>query len=660
MDKEININTLIGEIIDGKYKLEKILRTTSKSWVFEAREIGELSPERSVAIKILKPGQGLERESQFRKEVSRLAVLDTHKNIATLYNSGISNLSALRAENKTKFFYAAMELVPGKDLEQQIKDGRKFSLEEILNISQDVCDTSMYIKEKVGGHYDLKLKNIKFKHKKESENKIYVLDFGGRLRESEFSNDVLGVCSIFKELLKHRENPEEKIPNGLEKIVNEASKGNFETLQEFKNAIRNYCIGVSRRKFLKKFSVYSGGIVLFGGLGYYQIKDYNYRNSIGYIVDEIENTPTEDHKALAEQFIELGIRICNKKIKKLYSDERVKQEFFPYATTDEGKWYTTKSDFITSGFSVKILRTAFSLTGDSLFNEKADKLAEKIIYNPEKERGFNPIRFLHAGKQIPEAAAYFEDFYDQNFGIYDLSSAFTNYFQNPLTKEEKILDSGSFSNVFPFLFEAAILKKSEKDFKKLISHTKTFENYMIRKDNSTRDLAKINFLNSEIKEGNKYAFTPQGCFARWQTSLIDWFVKLFEYTQNQDYLKTAEKFQNYYIRSLLKDNVPYADLSDEYKKQISKNLFRDTSAATRNCKTLAYLAYNLDIKTHENFLYKSIKALMPYISKDEYSDVIISEGCVNFNIDDYPKSCLIWAVNDFLETSKILKKNLII
>ena len=32
---------------------------------------------------------------------------------------------------------------------------------KILDIIKDVCDTSIYIHKKIGGHHDLKLKNIK-------------------------------------------------------------------------------------------------------------------------------------------------------------------------------------------------------------------------------------------------------------------------------------------------------------------------------------------------------------------------------------------------------------------------------------------------------------------------------------------------------------------
>ena len=151
MIKRESLEDLIGRTIDNRYKLRRLIRQTSKSWVFEAVEEGELSPHRKIAIKILKPGLGRERKDQFSKEVNTHGKLGEHPNVASLFGSGKDG----------EYLYAAMELVPGEDLDQRLRSGWKPSLDEILNIVEDVSKGASHIHEGVGGHHDLKSKNIK-------------------------------------------------------------------------------------------------------------------------------------------------------------------------------------------------------------------------------------------------------------------------------------------------------------------------------------------------------------------------------------------------------------------------------------------------------------------------------------------------------------------
>jgi len=557
------------------------------------------------------------------------------------------------------------------NFEELREKGIKFSFDEIKIISKTILGALDYADKRGCTHTDVKPENLGLNNKKVNskgkkltlEERIWVGDFepwfkgdwGPDQRDYHTRNHVSGTALVIKELLDNRKDKQKKVPSGFMKVIEKAEAMEYDSPGDFKEALDSY----PRREAIKNLVLLVGGAIVSVGIGLGVKNHIDYKDSIGYIIDEIDNTSVEDHKTLSEQFLELGVRICNKKIKKLYSEENIERGFFPHATDEQEKRFMASSNKYIAGYSIKILRTSASLTGDSLFNDKADRLAKKITYGFEDEEGFNPTRFLHAGKQIPEAASYFEGLFNNKLEGYDLSSAYSKYFDSPAKENEIVLKGGSTSDILPLLMAASqelTGDKSEEYFDNLIKHTELIERYSIREDNSTRDLVKANLITHEIEEDNKHAYAPEGCFARDHVGMIDWFVNLFELTKNQHYLDVAKRLQGYYIDHLPENGVPFSDLSYEYREQSSKKLLRDTSAQTKNCRTLAHLTYNLNINIYEDFLYKSFKSLTPYISRDEDSDIIISEGCANLNTEEYQNSCLIWGVSSFLEAIDIIKR----
>jgi len=163
---------LVGERLD-QYEIKGLIKETAKSWVFEARD----NLKRKVTLKVLKPGQSLERQEQFLREGERLASL-THSCLTTVFSSG---------EDKG-LQYLSMEYVEGPDLYDSLKSGRKFSLEEIVDLVGGIADGLDFMHSKGIQHNDIKLKNIKERKDKPG---VYILDLGGRLTRVEKSGLML-------------------------------------------------------------------------------------------------------------------------------------------------------------------------------------------------------------------------------------------------------------------------------------------------------------------------------------------------------------------------------------------------------------------------------------------------------------------------------------
>lgn len=662
---ELEWQSLIDkQLSKGKYKLSSFTRETEKSWTFDAVEEQGLGNARTVTIKLLKKGLDIERVNQFLQEATRLKQAN-HPGIPEYYESGF--------DDELQMHYIVMKHIKGITLEEELKRGVVPSIQRSVRIARDIADTVMEL-QPYGGHHDIKPANIMLPH---DEEKTGVLDLGSTINELEGSGDILSIGRLLETLIGER-----KIPKSLEKIIKKSqTPGEFDSPEELRDELDSYLSqkqkSLSRRKFLIKGAVAIGAAAIGGGMIYNEL--LNQKKSINEaaltpeqtpppkldpldeILREIEESHSTDKKSFYQLLVELGKRISRHPLRRMYEELLKGPDHFFFATTSLGHMFPTSSKYTISGMSVSLMKSAYALTGDGWFDDVAKKLAAEIEYDPEKETDFNPIRFLHAEKQITEAASYFDKFYDEKLGIYDLSNTFSRFFDSPNSSEnqsKKILEIGSLSGIFPLILEASKLEnpsKSQEYKKRLVNQTKAIEKYLIRPDGSTRDLARFDPETGEIEEAARYSFAPQGCFSRGHAGTINWFVSLFEETNYKHYLEMAKYLQEYYGQKLPDDSVPYADLSKEYLSR-EDPLLRDTSAATRNTRTLAHLNYNLKVPMKEEDLTKQLRALTAYISRDENSNVVISGGCASLKNEEYTNSCLIWALDDFLKTIKTIKE----
>jgi len=465
-------------------------------------------------------------------------------------------------------------------------------------------------------------------------------------------------------LLEHREKPQKKVQKGLEKIVERAtSPDGYETPEDLKNAIESYRKSVTRRRFLK---VAGGGIAL-AGLGYGGFEYLNYRNSIDYIVKQIENTDADDYERMDPLLIELGERICYSKIMRLYDEGRIKAGEYPYATNN-GVWYKTDSTKSTAGRWVRILRNASLITDNPRFAELADEAASGINFDIQKERGLQVIRFFHAQKDILEAVKYYDDLsgeggvYNSEIGFYDIGSAFSNRFDS-VSEDERIISINSLNMILPLVLTASKIVPdpvlSKKYLEHVIRHTNVATEYLIRDDGSTRDLAKFNIETGEIIEGNYFAHKPWTCHGLSHIRAIDWFATMYEQTQEGRYRETASKLMDFYVSRLPDDYISYYDIF--YDPNVPNNRMpgdmpKNTAAALRMCSTLAKHDWLLIRQEQKSLLYHTLQSvIVNYADTDKNSEAIITGMCDNYRTKSYMNSCIVRGVDNFLEIIRIIE-----
>lgn len=155
---------MIGNVIDGKYKIEKKIGKGGFGTVYRAFD---QNLKRSVAVKVLSRGGTEESfKKRFFREAESLAKMN-HPNIVTVYDCG-------EFEEQP---YLVMELINGPALNDLIVK-TSLTLAQIYSLSSQVCKAMSYAHGLGIIHRDLTLKNIMV-NEDESENaQVKILDFG--------------------------------------------------------------------------------------------------------------------------------------------------------------------------------------------------------------------------------------------------------------------------------------------------------------------------------------------------------------------------------------------------------------------------------------------------------------------------------------------------
>ncbi|MBM4353221.1 MAG: hypothetical protein FJ109_05395 [Deltaproteobacteria bacterium] len=120
--------SIVGEMVDGKYKVESVLGIGGMGTVFRARQ---MPIEREVALKIL--NHGLIRDKtgvkRFIQEAQAASSLKSRYS-AMVYDFGLSYEG---------YLYFTMELVGGKLLSEVLQQEKRLPLERTLHVAIDVC-----------------------------------------------------------------------------------------------------------------------------------------------------------------------------------------------------------------------------------------------------------------------------------------------------------------------------------------------------------------------------------------------------------------------------------------------------------------------------------------------------------------------------------------
>ncbi len=169
-DDEI-LNGLIGETIDGKYCVERLLGEGGMGAVYLATHVGT---ERPVALKVLAPRLMDDEEfvERFRRE-ARAAGRLRHPNIVNVTDFGIADF-----RHEGAIAYLVMEVLDGQSLAEYIAKGYERPLPWVADVVEQIALAVDEAHRNGVIHRDLKPGNIWLVPNGRGEHIVKVLDFG--------------------------------------------------------------------------------------------------------------------------------------------------------------------------------------------------------------------------------------------------------------------------------------------------------------------------------------------------------------------------------------------------------------------------------------------------------------------------------------------------
>lgn len=166
----MNFADLVGQTLDGKYKIERQLGRGGMGTVYLATHLGT---ERPVAVKVIAP-QFMERAEfveRFRRE-ARAAGRLRHPNVVNVTDFGFAETSDGRAA------YLVMEYLDGCTLGEILEEEHNLPVGWTLDIIEQVCSAVHEAHEQGIIHRDLKPDNIWLEPNQRGGYTVKVLDFG--------------------------------------------------------------------------------------------------------------------------------------------------------------------------------------------------------------------------------------------------------------------------------------------------------------------------------------------------------------------------------------------------------------------------------------------------------------------------------------------------
>jgi serine/threonine protein kinase len=157
---------LIGKVLDGRYRIDRVLGSGAIGVVFSAED---LSDGGKVAIKVLSDEWyiGTLAKSRFEREGMALAKLE-HPNIVHIINYGVDG----------EVPYIAMEALQGISLKELLSEGKPLKPELALSIARQILSALAYAHKKQIVHRDLKPANVLLEPAENDEYDVKLLDFG--------------------------------------------------------------------------------------------------------------------------------------------------------------------------------------------------------------------------------------------------------------------------------------------------------------------------------------------------------------------------------------------------------------------------------------------------------------------------------------------------
>ena len=191
----------------GPYLLEEFVLKTNKKWIFKGIHP---SLDLPICIKVLRPDvKGLK---VFSDEIENLKAL-SHSNLEQIFDRG----------EYEGYHYLISRFVKGRNLREEIESGRRFSLEDVLEIANSVLGALDYANRAEHPHTDVKLKNIILENgecnDKPLSERVNVVDFGPWDPDDVTRNHVSGTAGDLRLLLYNLENLKQNLITWLKNLI---------------------------------------------------------------------------------------------------------------------------------------------------------------------------------------------------------------------------------------------------------------------------------------------------------------------------------------------------------------------------------------------------------------------------------------------------------
>src|SRR3982074_187852 len=168
----------IGQVLDEKYRLERLLGRGGMGAVYLATHLGT---ERYVALKLITP-QFMRNEefvARFKRE-ARAAGRLRHPNVVDVTDFGFAHAGAEGVA------YLVMEYLDGCTLGDVLIEEKRLPLEWVVDILEQVCSAVHEAHQQGIVHRDLKPDNIWLEPNRLGGYRVKVLDFGiAKLAEAD-------------------------------------------------------------------------------------------------------------------------------------------------------------------------------------------------------------------------------------------------------------------------------------------------------------------------------------------------------------------------------------------------------------------------------------------------------------------------------------------
>ena len=160
-------DSLIGQTIEGRYKVEALLGEGGMGLVYRARHT---ALGKTLAIKVLRPDVSKDDEvlQRFKQEAQSASNIG-NQHIVDVSDFGVTPNGAT---------YFAMEFLDGVDLITAVDESKKMKADRVVHIGKQLCRALGAAHDAGIVHRDLKPENVYLIRRNGDDNFVKVLDFG--------------------------------------------------------------------------------------------------------------------------------------------------------------------------------------------------------------------------------------------------------------------------------------------------------------------------------------------------------------------------------------------------------------------------------------------------------------------------------------------------